>query len=305
MSTCGIYKITNMINNKVYIGQSSNIERRWKEHKSYSSSRHLRASMNLYGIDSFKFEIIEIVPPYMLDVRERYWISYYDSMNQNCGYNETIGGESQRGWNHSEHSKSLMSKKAKANASKPNYVSPTLHTKVIHKGDITSRCSIDELDSKLADGWELGMSDASKQKGAENRIGEKNGVYGRGDLFAGEKNHFFGKHHTEETIQKIRDHMPDTSANWRGRHHTEESKAKMRGPRPCISGVNNPNFGKRGEKSHMRGRKAIHIGDVEKRVPISELDEYLANGWLLGRADHMHDVFVMMGKISAQRKKIK
>ena len=34
---CGIYKITNLINGKVYIGQSTNIERRWKDHKSYVS----------------------------------------------------------------------------------------------------------------------------------------------------------------------------------------------------------------------------------------------------------------------------
>lgn len=92
----GIYKITNTINNKCYIGQSVNIEHRWIEHKSaarnYSqkNSSALYNAINKYGIENFKFEIIEETSIEKLDEREKYWIQYYDTYYH--GYNLTTGG---------------------------------------------------------------------------------------------------------------------------------------------------------------------------------------------------------------------
>ena len=95
--SCGIYKIINQINNKVYIGKAGNIERRWYEHRSDAKNPnktyHLYQAMRKYGLDNFIFEIIEECPPDndILSEREKYWINYYDSYNN--GYNETLGGE--------------------------------------------------------------------------------------------------------------------------------------------------------------------------------------------------------------------
>lgn len=95
--SCGIYKITNQINGKVYIGKAGNIERRWYEHRSDAKNPnktyHLYQAMRKYGLDNFIFEIIEECPPDndILSEREKYWINYYDSYNN--GYNETLGGE--------------------------------------------------------------------------------------------------------------------------------------------------------------------------------------------------------------------
>lgn len=302
MPTIGIYKITNLINGKVYIGQSSNIERRFREHKSNSTSEHLRASIQLYGIDNFDFSILEITDIEDLDDRERYWIQYYSSNDPEHGYNSTDDGESRRGWHHSKYSIQKMSESSKRLAQQPDYVSPTQDTKVIHKGDKTSRCHISQLDEMLADGWELGMSEVSKQKGAENRTGEKNGVYHKGYLFDGDKNPFYGKHHTEATKQKIREHMPDTSHVWKGRHHSESSKQKMRGPRPSVAGVNNPNYGKRGELSSNYGRCAIHKDGVEKRIPKNELDKYLSDGWVKGMNPARLPLMAQMGAISMAKR---
>lgn len=96
---CGIYKITNIKNNKIYIGQSVNIESRWKKHRTgpfsknnsqYNSS--LYRAIRKYGISNFKFEIIEECPKENLNDREIFWISYYNSNNPDIGYNLTSGG---------------------------------------------------------------------------------------------------------------------------------------------------------------------------------------------------------------------
>lgn len=88
-----IYKITNIINNKVYIGQSNNPQKRWKEHirlgKNNKNSK-LYSAINKYGVNNFIFEIIEEnIKNY--NEREKYWIKYYNSIKN--GYNICIGGE--------------------------------------------------------------------------------------------------------------------------------------------------------------------------------------------------------------------
>lgn len=99
----GIYKVTNNINGKVYIGQSINIEKRWKNHinhsfnNSYSDYNSVfHKAIRKYGIDNFNFEIIEECKKEELNKQEKYWIKYYNSYLgfENCnGYNMTLGGE--------------------------------------------------------------------------------------------------------------------------------------------------------------------------------------------------------------------
>lgn len=101
--SCGIYKITNKINNKCYIGQSIAIEERWKREKSrafqpsqdgYYSS--LGKAFRKYGIDNFTFEIIEECEMKQLDELEQKYIELYDSYFS--GYNETLGGQKSGGF---------------------------------------------------------------------------------------------------------------------------------------------------------------------------------------------------------------
>lgn len=92
----GIYKITNKINGKSYIGQSNNIIRRISEHKSESYRQHeinkvLYKAIKKYGIQNFDFDIIEECYVDELDDRERYWIDYFDCYKN--GYNCTLGGK--------------------------------------------------------------------------------------------------------------------------------------------------------------------------------------------------------------------
>ena len=110
--TCGIYKITNKVNGKVYVGQSQDIERRWGEHKreldnGEHNNKHLQAAYNKYGADNFVWEIVEEYEECELDDREIFYISEYDSFNN--GYNQTIGGGGTRGYIVSEETKKRMS----------------------------------------------------------------------------------------------------------------------------------------------------------------------------------------------------
>lgn len=95
----GIYKITNKVNGKVYIGQSVNIANRWKQHrktpynpndKSYDLP--LYRAIRKYSLDNFSFEVIEECTIEELDSKEIYWIKYYNSTNTEKGYNLKEGG---------------------------------------------------------------------------------------------------------------------------------------------------------------------------------------------------------------------
>lgn len=95
MAICGIYKITNQLNGHAYIGLSIDIERRWKEHKKMKYRACLYDAFIKYGIDNFKFTILEECQRNKLNEREKYWIAYYNTYKN--GYNSTPGGESSYG----------------------------------------------------------------------------------------------------------------------------------------------------------------------------------------------------------------
>lgn len=87
----GIYKITNKINKKSYIGQSIHIEQRWQEHLYQSTKCSLiKYALFKYGQENFTFEVIEECPQELLNEREQYWIKYYNTYEE--GYNLTLGG---------------------------------------------------------------------------------------------------------------------------------------------------------------------------------------------------------------------
>ena len=91
-----IYKITNTVNNKVYIGQTSKtIEERFATHLRHAANkvnRYLYDAMNHYGYENFIVEQLEACKKSLLDEREIYWINFYNANNPDYGYNMTIGG---------------------------------------------------------------------------------------------------------------------------------------------------------------------------------------------------------------------
>lgn len=88
----GIYKIRNLINNKIYIGSSINVSVRISQHKlqlknKKHHNKYLQSSVNKYGIENFEYSILEYCNENELLEREEYYINYYNSNNNNFGYN--------------------------------------------------------------------------------------------------------------------------------------------------------------------------------------------------------------------------
>ena len=109
MPTSGIYKITNTLNGRVYVGQSCNIENRLAAHRRYlvrgvHENQRLQRAWNKYGPDCFAFDVIEAVNDNAeLTDREQYWI---DALNASGvgGYNMCPAAGSCKGYKHSEES---------------------------------------------------------------------------------------------------------------------------------------------------------------------------------------------------------
>ena len=122
-----IYKITNKINNKVYIGQTKKtIEERFQEHLKKAkihTNRYLYDAMNKYGYNNFFVSKIEECDNSKLDEREIYWIAFYKSNNKKYGYNMTIGGGGGDTWTNNPHKEKISKKLSLAQKGKKHIMS--------------------------------------------------------------------------------------------------------------------------------------------------------------------------------------
>jgi group I intron endonuclease len=149
MKTIGIYKITNLINGKVYFGQTVNYEKRMRSHISHLSKGnhhncHIQNAFNLYGKDSFKMELVCGCEISELDKLERQYIKKFNTTNENFGYNLMTGGqhyreftdevkrkmsESNKGRKKSEEHKRKIGLAHKGRIIKPEWIEKTRQTK--------------------------------------------------------------------------------------------------------------------------------------------------------------------------------
>lgn len=101
--TCGIYKITNTVNGKIYIGSSKNIESRWSCHlsdlrRNDHHSKHLQRAADKYDISVFKLEVLQETKEDELIKVEQEYLDKLRPYDKNIGYNisdraERISGE--------------------------------------------------------------------------------------------------------------------------------------------------------------------------------------------------------------------
>ena len=214
-----IYKITNRVNGKVYIGQTvTSLQRRWRAHCCESSEcTYIHHAIQKYGKGSFTMEQIDsAISRDELDQKEIYWIKHYDCLAPK-GYNLQTGGSH---CTYSEESRRKMSDSARG--------------KVV--SNETKRKISESLKGRISPKKGKAISDETKRKISES--------------IRGEKHPWFGRHHTEESKRKIslskmgkpspmKGKVGKPSVN-KGKKMSEEFKQKLRGERPHTRGGNHP-----------------------------------------------------------------
>jgi len=122
-----IYRLTNTLNNKVYIGQTIDLDRRYKEHIYYSehnSPMQIHAAIRKHGIINFRFDVIHTVQgeedevKLKLNMLESQEILAHNSYK--IGYNASLGGEGNYGLVHSEASRKIIGEKSRNRSAESN-----------------------------------------------------------------------------------------------------------------------------------------------------------------------------------------
>ena len=155
-----IYKATNRVNGKVYVGQTVRpLEVRIAEHKRHSNTPFDKA-IQRHGIDNFVFEIIDRAETVEeLNQKEKHWIEYYSSMGEN-GYNVCEGGDNTMGYRHREDSKQKMSlakKTAYVGNGNPFYGKH-------HSEESRKKMSATRMGRVITDEWREHISESSVKK---------------------------------------------------------------------------------------------------------------------------------------------
>lgn len=190
MKSKGVYKIVNLINNKVYIGSTASkggFKKRWSYHltdlrQNKHHSRHLQRAWNKYGEQSFLFEIIEIIEDVSVILeREQYYIDNFKSYDVNIGYNICkVAGNS------------LGVKKT---------LEMNLHQSLLRKGKPipwmnTGEIRTDEHKKNLSDSLK-GRKSEKQNKNYEEFYGEEKALELRKKLSEAHKGQFIGDKHPQ------------------------------------------------------------------------------------------------------------
>jgi group I intron endonuclease len=206
-----IYKTTNLLNGKIYIGQS------YKDDEKYlGSGKFLKRAIKKYGIENFKKEILEKCSPdkNTLDEREKYWINHYKSTDKKIGYNISIGGQS--GWMSGLHHSSITKEKISESGRKEKN-----HFYGKHHTDITKEKISQSL--KKSEKFQLSSSNKERrQKISEAMSKRVVSEETKKKLSEAQK----GRKKTNEQKEKMRE-IGNKLKPFLGCKHTEESKRKI------------------------------------------------------------------------------
>jgi group I intron endonuclease len=121
LNNIGIYKITNKVNGKIYVGSSTNLNRRYYLHLNLLRNNkhfniHLQSSYNKYNEENFEFSIIEYCTADQLKEKEEYYIKILDCLNE--GYNINQFSDRPPSWKGKKHTKETIEKISQGNIGK-------------------------------------------------------------------------------------------------------------------------------------------------------------------------------------------
>jgi group I intron endonuclease len=191
----GIYQIRNTENNKKYIGQTKDLEKRKKQHlynleHNKHSNIHLQNAFNIYGENSFIFEILKTCEPFLLTFYEQNFV------NENFDYLYNIRKEcvkSSKGVIFSDNHKMKISKAIMGN--KNPFYGKT------HTEDIRKKISLSRKGKSLSEETKRKISEANKGKSVSEETRRK--LSEASNKKTGNKNSFYGRKHSDETKKKI------------------------------------------------------------------------------------------------------
>lgn len=285
-----IYKTTNLINGKIYIGQC----KRKKEPEKYiGSGNYLKKAIKKYGRENFSREILEdgISNSEILNEREKYWIKLYDSTNPSVGYNISPGGNAglsseKAGKTYEEMYGGEKAKEIKKKVSLGRSGIPASQATIDSTRRRMTGATFSESTRKKQSDARRGkkLSPETRRKMSESRTGEKRPAQ---SVFMKENNPMSGKEHTPETRKKIseknrgvkRGPMSDESkkkisdAN-KGKPKSEETRRKLSVIAKNRTGEKGPSYNKKmpGASSKYKGvfyekksnnwRGQIQIGEI-------------------------------------------
>ncbi len=203
-----IYKTTNLINGKIYIGQS-----KFNNPNYYGSGKILNYAIKKYGKENFKKEILEeCQTKEELNKKEKFWIKYYNSIDRNIGYNISEGGSLIK---HTEETKKKLSDKAKKRYKNKNN-HPRYKTK--HTTETKKKMSDNHADIS-------GEKNPMKKKKQIDYLIEKYGEIKGREIW---------KNRGQKISQKMKNKKrPDISLRmkknnpFKGKHHSKKTKDKM------------------------------------------------------------------------------
>jgi group I intron endonuclease len=203
----GVYKIVNLINNRIYIGSAKEFKGRWKQHY-YSlkankhSNKFLQSDYNKCGEDAFRFEVIEVTSKdkkERLLLEEEYILKFYDK-GQMC-YNLCNRAVSREGCSSAD---STSTRQKKSSSMKAAWKKMSPETKKRRSELISLAHSTQEA------------KDRNKKKWVEQNMQQYSGIiagWNKGMKLpqcSGDKHHMYGKKHSEQTIEKIKKTMHDS-----------------------------------------------------------------------------------------------
>ena len=265
-----IYKTTNLINGKIYIGQHKATE---FDTAYYGSGKHILNAMHKYGIENCNCELIEWCDTQtMINSRERYWIKYYNSTNRKIGYNITEGGEGWKGGTHSQASREKISKAKTGKHPNRDYTQISVNTKQkisatlkeyykTHKNPKYGTHLSQETKAKLR------KANLGKTYSQEVRDKHKRPAWNKGIPL------------TEKQKQRLRE------VNL-GKTYGEKTREKHR---KRWLGDKNPNFGGLSEQAKQKireqitGRIWVTKNTTHKQIKQEELEYYIQQGFHRGR----------------------
>lgn len=216
-----IYKITNIVNGKVYIGQTNDFQTRMYKHfylARKGCKRHLYNAIRYYGAQNFEPSIIECVDDDLASSRERYWIKQFDATNRKYGYNGTDGGEMSNSWKynlHKERTSKLLSEKLKGHSVNMSAIRQNAD---LRKG------------TKLSEEQKAKISKTLKRK------------YKTGELVPNPPPHFdvSGTHHSDISRKKMSEFRKGKSYE---QIYGVDTALRLKDERSnCLKGNNNPNY---------------------------------------------------------------